>query len=74
MTARTWPHIPLSAEERVAFATLRLLTASGLLDRRWDDGCADRFGVTMDRRADHEAGKHEDHVDGCPLCEAEEAT
>ena len=69
MTARTrrWPPIPLSLEERVAFATLRLLMASGLLDR-WSEDRADRT-------ADHEAGKHEDleyYVVGCPLCEAEQ--
>ena len=35
MTARTWPRIPLSHEERVALATLRLLIASGLLERAY---------------------------------------
>ena len=32
MTARTWPRIPLSPEERVALAKLRILVMSGFFD------------------------------------------
>ena len=32
MTARTWPRIPLSFEERVALAKLKILRMSGFFD------------------------------------------
>jgi|BarGraIncu01122A_1022018.scaffolds.fasta_scaffold11078_4 hypothetical protein len=33
MTARKWPRIPLSPEERIALATLRLLVDWGVIRR-----------------------------------------
>jgi hypothetical protein len=31
MTARTWPRIPLSRDERIALGTVRLLVALGVI-------------------------------------------